>query len=107
MVVVDVELELVEVLDVEVEVLVELLDVEVELLVEVEELEVLVEVLLEEVEVEVTESVDSTLALLGLGSFLSCLGADDTSSDTVAGTATAGTVESAEVAEVDLDVLTI
>jgi hypothetical protein len=62
---------------------------------------------LEESEVEeaVTDSVDSTPTLLGLGSFLSCLGADDTSSETVAGTA--GTVESAEVAEVDLDVLTI
>jgi hypothetical protein len=61
---------------------------------------------LEESEVEeVTDSVDSTPTLLGLGSFLSCFGADDTSSETVAGTA--GTVESAEVAEVDLDVLTI
>jgi len=57
---------------------------------------------------EVTDSVDSTPTLLGLGSFLSCLGADDTSSETVvAVTVTEGTVESAEVAEVDLDVLTI
>jgi phosphate-selective porin len=61
-----------------------------------------------EVEEAVTDSVDSTPTLLGLGSFLSCLGADDTSSETVvAVTETAGTVESAEVAEVDLDVLTI
>jgi len=50
-------------------------------------------------------STESPLELLGLGSFLSCLGADDTSSETVA--VTAGTAESAEVAEVDLDVLTI
>lgn len=64
---------------------------------------------IEESEVEeVTDSVDSTPTLLGLGSFLSCLGADDTSSETVvAVTVTEGTVESAEVAEVDLDVLTI
>jgi hypothetical protein len=59
------------------------------------------------IEEVVTDSVDSTLTLLGFGSFLSCLGADDTSSETVAVTVTAGTVESAEVAEVDLDVLTI
>ena len=57
-----------------------------------------------EVEEEATDSVDSTLTLLGLGSFLSCLGA--TSSEAVA-VVTTGTVESAEVAEVDLDVLTI
>jgi hypothetical protein len=63
---------------------------------------------IEESEVEeITDSVDSTPTLLGLGSFLSCLGADDTSSETVEVTVTAGTVESAEVAEVDLDVLTI
>jgi hypothetical protein len=50
----------------------------------------------------------ATPTLLGLGSFLSCLGADDTSSETaVEVTVTAGTVESTEVAEVDLDVLTI
>jgi hypothetical protein len=57
----------------------------------------------------VTDSVDSTPTLLGLGSFLSCLGVDDTSSETetVEVTVTAGTVESAEVAEADLDVLTI
>jgi len=58
-----------------------------------------------EVEEETVET-DSTLALLGLGSFLSCLGADDTSSEARAVTVTAG-VESAEVAEADLDVLTI
>jgi len=70
-----------------------------------EETTTLAGVEVEEVEEEVTDSVDSTLTLLGLGSFLSCLGA--TSSDTVEVTVTAGTVESAEVAEVDLDVLTI
>jgi hypothetical protein len=56
------------------------------------------------VEEEVDETDSTVVTLLGLGSFLSCLGADDTSSETVA--VTAG-VESAEVAEADLDVLTI
>jgi hypothetical protein len=68
----------------------------------------LVGIEVDEVETVTVDSVDSALTLLGLGSFLSCLGADDTSSETVvvAVTVTAG-VESAEVAEVDLDVLTI